>query len=195
MKRTIVLLLIALFAVMALSAASKNTGMDISKCENSAVTSFVSFLTNNGIMDKYFPEYGIFQKNNGIYHLDLVFGGCDYEKPIKIYFCDTHIELYWDSGIYMDDYKGKYDDTSAYVISEALSCVGDYTNKYIIWASLSCYGNPYELYSGSAMAFDGLSSQSIAEAVWGRLRDYIWYSIDGFDYVKERLIEYYNTYK
>ena len=193
MKRTIVLLLIALFAVMALSAASKNTGMDISKCENSTVVSFVNFLIDTGIMDANFPEYGVYQNSHGIYYLSLILDACDYGH-INLFFCDDHVEFYWNSGIFLDDYKGKYDETFD-VFQLAMACIADYLNQYVNWAAFSCQGNPDEMYAMSSLLYDGFSSQKIAEAIWVRLRKFIIYSEDGFDDVKKNLIEHYNTYK
>lgn len=197
MKRTIVLLLIALFAVMALSAASKNTGMALSKCDNSAVTSFVNYLIDKGMMDKYFPEYGIYQNSRGIYYLQLKYSGSGYSDPIEFYFGDDIILFIWYSGIILDNYRGKYDETIT-IFDFAMAAVCDYAAQYNDWASFNTdYDDNYNevLYAESAMALDGLSSQGIPEAIWGRLRRFIPFCTDGFDYVKEKLTEHYEKYK
>lgn len=180
MKKTLALLLVVLLAATVLFAKSINTGMDISKCKDSALVDFINYMVDEGIMDSYFNYYSIgLDDTTGQYYVSLTPAGSDYTNDLVLYFFDDNVEMFWYSDYYASDEN--------YML--LLYLINDFTGAYANWATIfidEYYGDC--LASTSIMSLTGVDAYG--EAIWYRLELFINLSDMGFYDIVRSLNEY-----
>lgn len=175
MKKTIALLIIAILAVTVLFAEALNLGMDFKDCEDPAVTEFLTYIKDNGILDERFSYYGIFQDDIGDYYISFSPVGFGFTNNVQVYFYDGIVEMFWFSDIQVDD------DNYLYV----LYVLNEFANTYTNWVNLFIDNYDGTVSSTTIMSLTGVDD--IGAAVWARFNPFLLLSDIGFESVEDAL--------